>query len=676
MKNYGFIRLAAAICTSRPGDVTFNTSRVRNVISEAYKKGVSVITFPELFITGSTCGDLSGNSLLINEAEKGIKEIAEATRGKEMAVVAGVPVSFEGRLYNCAAVIRNGNIKGIVPKIFINTAERRWFSSGKDFLTPDSIGYGILLDNGKDCFRSGFGGEICYAGQVCNISPNMLFEIGGTTFSVEIGEDLTAQIQPSSYHTLAGATIVVNPAAFSETEGRNRFRDNLLKQHSLKTLSAYVHSSAKGESTQDTVYAGAGSIWECGDKLASSRLFSEEDELVIADIDIERISALRMKSESFYAVSPDGTPSASYRNRYSRLILGRAYGTDFEEKLYRHIEPHPFAPSAEIDRICRESLEIQVNALCGRLAKIQSKAVIGISGGLDSTLALLVTALAFDKLKSGDDIRWSRENIVAVTMPGFGTTSRTKGNAWDLMEALGVSCREIPIGPAVKQHFNDIGHDASVHDATYENSQARERTQILMDIANQEGGIVIGTGDLSELALGWATYNGDHMSMYGVNAGIPKTLVQNIVRWAAENRFNEIGETGRSVKDILLDIIDTPISPELLPASDNDEIQQVTEDLVGPYELHDFFIYNFMKYGYSPEKIFFLARKAFQQEKTIYDDQTIQKWLKTFISRFFSQQFKRSCMPDGPQVGEISLSPRGGWSMPSDIWSTLYQNNI
>ena len=617
MKDYGFIRIAASASTCRPGDVTYNTQAVRRSIDEAYKEGVSILAFPELNITGCSCGDLFGHSLLIKEAENSIKQIIETTRGKAMSVVVGAPVSFEGRLYNCAVVIRNGNIKGIVPKIYTTTSERRWFSSGKDFMTADSVGYGTLLDNGKDCFKSGFGGEICYAGQLCNISPNMLFELGEVTFSVEIGDDLTAPVPPSTFQALAGAMVVVNLAASNETTGRDSARNKMLSQHSLKNLCAYVQSSAKGESTQDTVYGGAVSIWECGEKIAANNLFSSKNQLVIADIDIDRIKALRIKADNFHVIAPDGTPSSSYRNRFSRLALGNASETDFKSKFYRYIEPHPFAPSDNIDNVCRESLAIQVNALCGRLEKIHSKAVIGISGGLDSTLALLVTALAFDRLRGGNDPHWKRENIVAVTMPGFGTTSRTKGNAWDLMEALGVTCREIPIGPAVEQHFADIGHDSSTHDATYENSQARERTQILMDIANQVGGIVIGTGDLSELALGWATYNGDHMSMYGVNAGIPKTLVQSIVKWAAENCFNDEAESGRNVKDILSDIVDTPISPELLPASEDDEIQQVTEDLVGPYELHDFFIYNFMKYGCSPEKLFFLARKAFQQENMI-----------------------------------------------------------
>jgi NAD+ synthase (glutamine-hydrolysing) len=398
--------------------------------------------------------------------------------------------------------------------------------------------------------------------------------------------------------------------------------------------------------------------------------------MIIADIDIEKIENLRKGASIFSAISPAGTKASSYYMLYDRRSLGDAAKTDFEKNLYRHIEPHPFVPKEDLDYRCREIIEIQIAGLVKRLGHINCQtAVIGISGGLDSTLALIVTALAFDRLG------WSRERIVTVTMPGFGTTARTKNNATDLMEALGTRMREISIAAACEQHFNDISHDPSLRDATYENSQARERTQILMDIANQTGGIVVGTGDLSELALGWCTYNGDHMSMYSVNGGVPKTLVRSLVKWAAENKFEGMtGKDNRSIKEILMDIVDTPISPELLPANENDEIQQVTEDLVGPYELHDFFIYNFMRCGYSPDKIFFLARKAFNcnHDVTIptYDDETILKWLRTFVRRFFNQQFKRSCMPDGPKVGSVGLSPRGDWDMPSDAWSTLFASDI
>ena len=571
-----------------------------------------------------------------------------------MAIVVGAPVAYNGRLYNCAVVIKDGEVKGIVPKTYIpghgEYCESRWFASGSDLI---------------------HGPEILYAGFSCIISPNQIFEIGSASFAVEIGEDLHCPIPPSSYHALAGAQMIVNLSAGNETVMSGVRRDMMLGQHSSQTRCAYIYSSACLDSSQDLVFTGHSSVWENGTLMASCSEIDGMYTLAVADIDIERLDTLRRKCTTFTNISPDGTPASAYDLLYSRVYLGDEATTDFGKELLRYVEKHPFAPEYDLDGRCGKILDLQTTALRNRLSRINSKAVIGISGGLDSTLALLVTVMAFDRLG------WSHEGIVAVTMPGFGTTSRTKNNAWDLMKALGVTCREISIVPACEQHFKDIGHDASVHDATYENTQARERTQILMDIANQTGGIVVGTGDLSELALGWATYNGDHMSMYGVNADIPKTLVRSLVKWAAENRFDGLmAEDGRSVREILLDIVDTPISPELLPASSDDKIQQVTEDLVGPYELHDFFLYNFVRFGYSPEKIYFLAQKAFnppamssEAGASLYDNETIKKWLKTFIRRFFNQQFKRSCMPDGPKVGSVGLSPRGDWHMASDAWS-------
>ena len=655
MKDYGFIRTAAAVPTVRVADFAFNTKEICRLAQEAFTKDVSLLVFPQLSLTGCTCGSLFGQSALVKGAEDGIRKIIEFSRAKAMTIVVGAPVPYRSRLYDCAVIIRNGNIKGIVP----NTRPQGMFASGKDFLSGHVRNDGGLLDNGKDCVREGFCGEIRYADQRCNISPNMLFGIGKTTFAVEFSAELNSPVPQSSFHALQGAQITACLAGESEILMRDAYRSTLLQQHSAKTLSAYIFASAGiGESTQDHTFAGAASIWENGCRLAEAERFATEASLIMADIDVERLESLRRKSGDFTAVSPDGTDSASYYRLYSRLSLGKPAETDFRKKLARHIEPHPFVPEDDLDYRCREILSIQVQGLLTRLKHINCKsAVIGISGGLDSTLALLVTAMAFEKLG------WSNDRIVAVTMPGFGTTSRTKNNAWELMKALGVTCREISIAAACRQHFSDIGHDETVHDATYENSQARERTQILMDIANQTGGIVVGTGDLSELALGWATYNGDHMSMYGVNAGVPKTLVRSLVKWAAENRFE-------NVRNILMDIVDTPISPELLPADENGNIKQVTEDLVGPYELHDFFIYNFMRFGYSSEKILFLASKAFEG---VYDLETIEKWLKTFCRRFFSQQFKRSCMPDGPKVGSVGLSPRGDWMMPSDAWSTGFQ---
>ena len=637
MKNYGFIRTAAAVPAVRVADVAYNTAEICRLSQEAFDKGASLTVFPELSLTGHSCGDLFRQSKLIKAVETAVKSIAEFTRGKAGAIVVGAPVPYRNRLYNTAVIMNNGFIKGIVPKTVINAEQSRWFASGNDFL------------------YEGTNEEITYADQLCTISPNMLFEIGDCTFAVEIGEDLWAPVPQSSHHVLQGAHIIANLSADRETLARNEYRTNLLKQHSAKTISGYVYASAGfGESTQDNVYAGAASVWENGFMLAENTRFQTESSLITADIDIERIENLRRESGVFSNVAPTA-------GCYWKASLDAAADTDFCKKLDRYVDPHPFIPSDDASHRYKEILDIQVAGLVKRLSHINCQtAVIGISGGLDSTLALLVTALAFEKLG------WDSSRIVTVTMPGFGTTVRTKNNATDLMEALGTTSREICIADACIQHFKDIEHDSSVHNATYENSQARERTQILMDIANQTNGIVIGTGDLSELALGWATYNGDHMSMYGVNGGVPKTLVRNLVKWAAENRFE-------NVKGILLDIVDTPISPELLPANDNGEIQQVTEDLVGPYELHDFFIYNYIRNGYSTEKIFFLAQKAFAN---VYDDETILKWLKTFIRRFFSQQFKRSCLPDGPAIGSVSLSPRGAWEMPSDAWSTTFTPEI
>ena len=637
MKNYGFIRTAAAVPAVRVADVAYNTAEICRLSQEAFDKGASLTVFPELSLTGHSCGDLFRQSKLIKAVETAVKSIAEFTRGKAGAIVVGAPVPYRNRLYNTAVIMNNGFVKGIVPKTVINAEQSRWFASGNDFL------------------YEGTNEEITYADQLCTISPNMLFEIGDCTFAVEIGEDLWAPVPQSSHHVLQGAHIIANLSADRETLARNEYRTNLLKQHSAKTISGYVYASAGfGESTQDNVYAGAASVWENGFMLAENTRFQTESSLITADIDIERIENLRRESGVFSNVAPTA-------GCYWKASLDAAADTDFCKKLDRYVDPHPFIPSDDASHRYKEILDIQVAGLVKRLSHINCQtAVIGISGGLDSTLALLVTALAFEKLG------WDSSRIVTVTMPGFGTTVRTKNNATDLMEALGTTSREICIADACIQHFKDIEHDSSVHNATYENSQARERTQILMDIANQTNGIVIGTGDLSELALGWATYNGDHMSMYGVNGGVPKTLVRNLVKWAAENRFE-------NVKGILLDIVDTPISPELLPANDNGEIQQVTEDLVGPYELHDFFIYNYIRNGYSTEKIFFLAQKAFASD---YDDQTIKKWLKTFIRRFFSQQFKRSCLPDGPAIGSVSLSPRGAWEMPSDAWSTTFTPEI
>ena len=643
MKNHGYFRVAAAVPTVKVADIKFNTEEICRLTSEAFDKNVSLVAFPELSLTGYTCGDLFHQEFLTAKTEEGIKHLKEHTRGKAAAVVVGAPVRCNGRLYNCAVVIRNGSVCGIVPKTHIPASEARWFSSGTDFLNTDAS-------------------EIKYAGQKCVISPNQIFKIGESSFAIELGHDLWAPVPPSSYAALAGAQIIVNLSADNETASRDQLRREVIGNSSLKNACAYIYSSCGfGESTQDLVYAGAAYIYENGCLIAKNERYRTESSVTFADIDTSLIDTIRQKNSCFRTYLPDGHANTSIWNSYARISAGCEAETDFAQELLRHVEPHPFTKAEGLEERCQDITSIQVNALATRLSHIGCKtAIIGISGGLDSTLALLVTVLAFDRLG------WSRNRVVGVTMPGYGTTSRTKSNAEVLMERLGISSNEISIKDACNQHFADISHDPSVHDATYENSQARERTQILMDLANKKGGIVIGTGDLSELALGWATYNGDHMSMYGVNGSIPKTMVQSLVRWAAENKFED-------VKDVLLDIIDTPISPELLPADDNGQIQQVTEDLVGPYELHDFFLYNMIMYGYSPEKIYFLARKAFAGE---YSDSVIKKWLKTFIRRFFNQQFKRSCLPDGPKAGPVSLSPRGDWSMPSDAYSTAFLESI
>ena len=656
MNDFGFIRVAAAVPKVKVANPRENVAEICSLASEAFDNGTSLVVFPELSVTGYTCGDLFGQETLIKGAEEGISRILKHSEGKETVLVVGTPVPFSGRLYNCAAVISDGRLKGLVPKIFLPAYgefyESRWFASGADFLSQEGVS------------------EITYAGCTCQISPNLLFQVGKATFAVEICEDLWAPIPPSSYHAMCGAQLIANLSASNEILMKDRYRESLLSQHSSKTYSGYIYSSAGfGESTQDLVYAGAASIWEIGQKLSSRQRYQTKSSMICADIDVERIDNLRRKSTSFHSISPDGTPVSAYRGMYERIAVSQGSDTDFGQKLLRQVEAHPFVPENEIDYRCSEIFSMQVTGLATRLSHIGCKSrVIGISGGLDSTLALLVAVKAFDELG------WSRERIIGVTMPGYGTTSRTKNNASDLMEELGISSREISIVAACDQHFKDLGHDSNVHDVTYENSQARERTQILMDLANKEGGIVIGTGDLSELALGWATYNGDHMSMYGVNASIPKTLVRSLVKWVAENKIEgEAKESRRSASEILKDIIDTPISPELLPADKDGNITQVTEDFVGPYELHDFFLYNFIKCGYNPRKIEFLALKAFEGQ---YDKANIDKWLKTFVRRFFNQQFKRSCLPDGPKVGSVCLSPRGDWRMPSDASAGLFLEQI
>ena len=634
---YGLIKVAAAIPGVRVADVEYNRQQIESLIAQAEGKGAEIIVFPELSLTGYTCQDLFRQQLLLDKTEEALLILLDFTRKLDVIAVIGLPVHIGSLLYNCAAVIQHGCLLGIVPKTYLPNYgefyEKRWFASATD-LIPQEIYLGgspVMVSNEPIVFRT------------CD----------GVGFGIEICEDVWAPLPPSNNLALAGADIILNLSATDELVGKHAYLRSLLAQQSARMMCGYVYSSCGyGESTQDVVYGGNALIFENGKLIAEASRFALEPQMRVQQIDIDRLRADRQNNTTF-RTAQDG---ATARIIYAKPVTPR----DFE--LIRPVNPHPFIPADDkMGESCEEILNIQTMGLCRRLQHTHSdKAVIGISGGLDSTLALLVTVRAFDRLGL------SRQGIIGITMPGFGTTDRTHKNAVLLMNALGITQREISIAKAVTQHFEDIGHDKTVHDVTYENSQARERTQILMDVANQVGGLVIGTGDLSELALGWCTYNGDQMSMYGVNASVPKTLVQHLIRFISQ-------ETSSPFTSLLLDVIDTPISPELTPADAEGNIQQKTEDLVGPYELHDFFLYYLLRWGFRPQKVFILAQSAFQDK---YDDDTIRKWLQTFCRRFFSQQFKRSCMPDGPKVGSVSLSPRGDWRMPSDAMSTLWMKDL
>ena len=609
------------------------------LITIAEGKGVQILTFPEMCITGYTCGDLFAQQLLLEQAEMALIQILNSTRQLDIISILGMPVVVSSTVINAAVVIQKGKILGVVPKTYLPNYkefyEQRWFTSALQ-VSENSV-------------------RLC--GQIVPMGNNLLFETAETTFGIEICEDLWATVPPSSSLALQGAEIIFNLSADDEGIGKHNYLCSLISQQSARCISGYVFSSSGfGESTTDVVFAGNGLIYENGYLLARSERFCLEEQLIINEIDVECIRAERRVNTTFAANKANCPGKEAVR-------ISTEFVNSKDLNLTRTFNPHPFVPQgSELNSRCEEIFSIQIAGLAQRLLHTGARtAVIGISGGLDSTLALLVCVKTFDKLGL------SRKDILGITMPGFGTTDRTYHNAIDLMNSLGVSIREISIREACIQHFKDIGHDLNIHDVTYENSQARERTQILMDIANQTWGMVIGTGDLSELALGWATYNGDHMSMYGVNAGIPKTLVKHLVQWVAENGMDETS------KATLLDIVDTPISPELIPADENGEIKQKTEDLVGPYELHDFFLYYFLRFGFRPSKIYFLAQTAFSG---VYDDETIKKWLQTFFRRFFNQQFKRSCLPDGPKVGSISISPRGDWRMPSDASSAAWLKEI
>lgn len=631
---YGLIKVAAAIPSVRVADVEFNVQQIESLIVQAEGKGVELIVFPELSITGYTCQDLFSQQLLLDKAEESLLVLLDFTRKLNIISVVGLPVRVGALLYNCAVVIQQGTILGVIPKTHLPNYnefyEKRWFASASDLIPQD----------------------IYLAGSPIHISnePIVFRTCDGACFGIEICEDVWAPLPPSNNLALAGADIILNLSATDELNGKHKYLCSLLSQQSARMMCGYVYSSCGfGESTQDVVYGGNALIYENGIMLADADRFSIDPQLRIQQIDIDRLRLERQNNTTFRSAQVGAV--ARYIN--TKLVEHR----DFE--LIRTINPYPFIPSeGEMASSCEEILNIQTMGLCKRLHHTHCEhVVIGISGGLDSTLALLVTVRAFDKLGL------SRLGITGITMPGFGTTDRTHDNAIKLMQSLGITIREINISKSVLQHFEDIGHSVDNHDVTYENSQARERTQILMDVANQVGGMVIGTGDLSELALGWCTYNGDHMSMYGVNAGVPKTLVQYLVKYIAEqSAFIQERET-------LIDIVQTPISPELIPADVDGNIAQKTEDLVGPYELHDFFLYYHLRVGFRPSKIFLLAQHAFEGK---YDDDTIKHWLKIFCRRFFNQQFKRSCLPDGPKVGSVSLSPRGDWRMPSDASSILW----
>ena len=632
----GFITVAAAIPQVKVADCIFNTQQIESMIAQAEGKGVEVIVFPELCITGYTCQDLFRQRALLEQTETAVMMLLDFTRKLDVITIVGLPVIVGDLLLNCAAVIQKGDLLALIPKTYLPNYsefyEKRWFASSQD-LHPT---------------------EIRFAGTRITVTrePQLIRTCDGAILGIEICEDVWAPAPPSNRLALAGADLIFNLSASDELIGKHAYLKSVLAQQSARTITGYIYSSSGfGESTQDVVYGGNALIYENGKLIASAERFSMKPQLIISQIDIERLRTER-RTNSTYVNAQRGNVAS---------ILDAHSITPRDFVMLREIDPHPFIPkSKDMKASCDEVLNIQVSGLAKRMLHTNSKnVVLGISGGLDSTLALLVCVKTFDKLGL------SRKGIIGVTMPGFGTTDRTYHNAIALMESLGVTIKEINIAKSVMQHFEDIGHDPKVHDVTYENAQARERTQILMDLTNKIGGFVVGTGDLSEQALGWATYNGDHMSMYGVNASVPKTLIQYLVRYVAE----EMEGDDKKGAEVLLDVLDTPISPELTPADEKGNIKQKTEDLVGPYELHDFFLYYFLRFGFSPRKIFLLAQHAFEGK---YDDETIKKWLTTFIRRFFSQQFKRSCLPDGPKVGSVSLSPRGDWRMPSDAMSTLW----
>ena len=633
----GFVKVASAIPKVKVADCRHNVVEINRLIQEAATSDVQIIVFPELSITGYSCGDLFFQQTLQENALLGMLEIAERTAHLDIISIVGLPIVIGHQLLNTAAVIQRGHILGLVPKSYLPNYkefyEQRWFTSAFDNQISEYNIHGEHIPVGND----------------------LLFATPEVTFGIEICEDLWAPVPRSSFLALQGAEIIFNLSASNECVGKHKYLRSLISQQSGRLIAGYVYSSCGfGESSTDVVFSGNAFICENGSFLCEANRFNYEPQLLIGDIDVDCLRNERLTNTTFKACRNHITQSSL------RMIMAKPL-TKTGKLLHRTISPHPFIPNSEdYDETCNEVISIQCAGLAKRITHTQAKSVvIGISGGLDSTLALLICIRTFDRL--GLD----RKGIIAITMPGFGTTRRTYINAVKLIETLGCSLKEIDIKEACRVHFKDIGHPKELRDTVYENTQARERTQILMDIANQNNGFVIGTSDLSEIALGWSTYNGDHMSMYGVNSGVPKTLVKYLVQWIADNK------TDSALRTILLDIISTPVSPELLPSGENEEIEQRTEDVVGPYELHDFFLYHFIRYGATPRKILYLATIAFAG---FYDETIIKHWLSVFIHRFFAQQFKRSCMTDGPKVGSVSLSPRGDWRMPSDASYELWIN--
>lgn len=638
MDNLDFYRVRAFVPEVKIANPDYNGNKIINAVLDASDDKVDCMVFPELSVTGYTCADLFQQDILIRKAESQVEKIVYATKDCDLCFAIGSPVEALGKRYNCAVLIYGGKIRGIVPKSYLPNYnefyEKRWFQSGKDIK----------------------GLEIEYAGEKVPFGTDLIFQFKSLNIGIEICEDLWVPNPPSGSLAMAGAELILNLSASDELIGKNDYLVSLISQQSARCRCVYAYSSAGwGESSTDLVFIGKAIISEDGATRGIENKFIKGSFSETKDVDIQKLRLDRIKFNTFIE-------NESIREKYRFVNIHSVLPSKIKGKELFSVDPYPFVPDNKetLNKRCEEIINIQSYGLMKRLDAIGcDKAVVGISGGLDSTLALLVTVNSFDKLNI------PRKNIIGITMPGLATTSRTKNNAQALMEKLGVTSLEIPIGKAVELHFKDISQDPEKYDATYENAQARERTQILMDMANKCGAIVIGTGDMSELALGWCTYNGDQMSMYGVNASVPKTLVKHLVKWFANKAEDEISL-------ILKDICDTPISPELVPSS-NDEIQQKTEDLVGPYELHDFFLFNFLRNSFEPVKIYHLACKAFQEK---YSPDFILKWLKVFFKRFFSQQFKRSCMPDGPKVGSVNLSPRGDWRMPSDAYPKIWLEQL